>query len=183
MIAHAEGARLSAEAQLAVAPATLSTIADTGRAALSEVRGVLAGVRTGGRDSPQPSLRRLDDLIGELCGSGVSVEVEEAGTPVTLPPRVDAAAFRIAQEALTNAVRHGDGDAPIVVRLDWTSDALVVQVSNALSARRGAARGGHGVIGMRERARSVGGDLTAVVDDGGAFVVIAQLPYGGREER
>lgn len=182
MIAHAEGARLSAEAQLAVTPATLSTIADTGRAALSEVRGVLAGVRTGTRDSPQPSLRRLDDLIGELRRSGASVEVEETGTAAPLPPRVDVAAFRIAQEALTNAVRHGDGDEPIVVRLDWRSEMLVVQVSNALSARRTTARGGHGVIGMMERARSVGGDVTAAVD-GGAFVVIAQLPYDGQEER
>jgi len=182
MIAHAEGARLSAEAQLAVTPATLSTIADTGRAALSEVRGVLAGVRTGTRDSPQPSLRRLDDLIGELRRSCASVEVEETGTAAPLPPRVDVAAFRIAQEALTNAVRHGDGDEPIVVRLDWRSEMLVVQVSNALSARRTTARGGHGVIGMMERARSVGGDVTAAVD-GGAFVVIAQLPYDGQEER
>lgn len=176
MIAQAEGARLVAETRGATDPGSLDTIAETGRAALTEVRVLLAGLRSGERDSPQPSLDRLDALLAALRDTGAAVSFTSTGSAWRLPPQLDMAAFRIIQEALTNAVRHGDRARPISLRLEWTDTELRVTVTNAVSPRAAGSASGHGIAGMRERARFVGGSLTAAADREGSFAVAATLP-------
>ncbi|MCI0157900.1 sensor histidine kinase [Leifsonia shinshuensis] len=180
MIAQAEGARLVAETRGGASPEALSAIADTGRSALTEVRGVLADLRSGDRDSAQPSLARLEALVARLRASGVAVAVSSSGEERPLPAAVDVAGFRIVQEALTNAVRHGGGSGGPTLHLEWADGALLLTVRNAL-VPGGEPPGhpparGHGLIGMRERAHVVGGTVVTAVEDG-AFVVTAVLPY------
>lgn len=176
MIAQAEGARLVAETRGAASIDALATIADTGRDALTDVRGMLAELRRGERDSPQPSLDRLGVLVAQLRESGVAIEVDTVGVATRLRPQVDMAAFRVVQEALTNAVRHGDRSQPIHVSLTWLPTALQLEVRNAGATSPEVPHAGHGLIGMRERVHYVGGSLSAGASNG-HFVVRAELPY------
>jgi signal transduction histidine kinase len=180
MIAQAEGARLVAETRGGASPASLSTIADTGRSALTDVRSMLADLRHGERDSPQPSLDRLDALIAQVRGSGATVDIRTTGTVVPLPVQIDMAVFRIIQEALTNGIRHGDAAAVVEVRVDWSERALGLTIRNRIAAGRTPGPSGHGLIGMRERAQYVGGTLTTAVDEEGMFVLAATLPLGAK---
>jgi signal transduction histidine kinase len=91
------------------------------------------------------------------------------------PAAIQLAVYRILQEALTNALRHGTGG--VDVRLSWWADAVDVMVSNTVDASKTATSGGHGVIGMRERAQLVGGTLQAE-RHGDRFVVSTRLPIG-----
>lgn len=176
MIAQAEGARLVAETRGAASIDALATIADTGRDALADVRGLLAELRRGERDSPQPSLDRLDALVTQLRESGVTVEIATVNVAVPLRPQVDMAAFRVVQEALTNAVRHGDRSQPIHAVLTWLPTALTIEVRSVGTNSAEVPHVGHGLIGMRERVHYVGGSLSAGAIDGN-FVVQAELPY------
>ncbi|MBO1739715.1 sensor histidine kinase [Leifsonia sp. TF02-11] len=184
MIAQAEGARLVAETRGGASPDALNAIANTGRTALAEVRGVLADLRSGDRDSAQPSLARVDALVAQLRASGVPVAASSSGEERPLPAAVDVAGFRIVQEALTNAVRHGSGSAGPTLHFEWADGALLLTVRNALASTGGPAEiapaRGHGLIGMRERAHVVGGTVVAGAEDG-AFVVTAILPYESGE--
>ena len=103
------------------------------------------------------------------------------GRPRTLAPALDQAAYRIVQESLTNAARHGGGGAGVDIA--YGDKQLEISVSNPTSRSNGAATtGGHGILGMRERATLLGGSLEAGVSDG-LFRVQARLPYTGAEER
>jgi signal transduction histidine kinase len=101
------------------------------------------------------------------------------GSRRELAPGVGQAAYRILQEALTNAARHGNGSAE--VDFAFGSDALEITATNPVPPDSVAAGGGHGIVGMRERAALVGGRLEADSADG-AFRVQARLPYGGKRE-
>ena len=127
---------------------------------------------------PQPTLAELDALYAQVRAAGVDLRVDVDPAPLGVPPAaVQLAVYRILQEALTNALRHGR--SPVEVSLSWHPDRVELVVRNPL---RGPAEagGGHGVIGMRERAQLTGGTLSAAVD-GGAFVVRAALPIGGTD--
>ena len=127
-------------------------------------------------DAP-PGLASLDTLVARYVAAGLEVSVERAGTPRRLKSTVDQAAYRILQESLTNAVRHGSGVARI--DLAFGIAALGLTITNpALGGSGSCASGGHGVIGMRERATLLGGSLDARRSDG-VFRVRAELPYGG----
>lgn len=184
VIAQADGARYAAAADPALATAALGTISTTARAALSDVRMLLTQLRHSQVDGPQPGIADLDDLYDQLRAAGVDLRVEEVPPPpAEVPASVQLAVFRILQEALTNALRHG-GDGPVQVRLGWLPERcdLVVRSSLAAVARPavGGERGpGHGIIGMRERAQLVGGSLRAGTE-GEHFVVAASLPIGAR---
>ncbi len=132
--------------------------------------------RNGAVEAP-PGLASLDTLVAQHAAAGLDVTLVTAGTPRQLGPGTDQAVFRILQEALTNAARHGAGTAR--VELGFGSEAFEVVVVNPLppdiAARNG---GGHGLVGMRERASLLGGDLAAD-ESAGAFRVRARLPYGG----
>ncbi|MGB3374716.1 MAG: histidine kinase, partial [Microbacterium sp.] len=178
VIAQSDGARYAAAAQPELAQEALTTIAQTARAALSDVRMLLTQLRHRQGDGPQPTLADLESLFAHVRGSGIEPRVTIDPMPPGEPPAsIQLAVYRILQEALTNALRHGQGDVDI--RLSWWADRVEIDVRNAVatgSAGTGTA-GGHGLVGMRERAQLVGGTLTAEREDD-RFVVRATLPIG-----
>jgi signal transduction histidine kinase len=160
------------------ARAALHTIQEHGRAALAELRAMLDTMRTGDPDprSPQPGLDQVDELAASLAGAGLAVAVNRAGVPQEVPANVSLSAYRIVQESLTNTLRHARATRA-GVDLRWTDGALLVEVTDdgaAGPAPRPA--GGAGLIGMRERARLVGGTLEAGPLPAGGFRVSARLP-------
>ncbi|MFT4219085.1 MAG: histidine kinase [Microbacterium sp.] len=182
VIAQADGARYAAASDPAAATAALDTISATARVALSDVRGLLAGLRHTQGDSPQPTLADLEALYARVRAAGIDLSVDVDPAPRgEVGAAVQLAVYRIVQEALTNALRHGDG-GPVAVGLAWHADRVELVVRNRVDspARAGELRG-HGLIGMRERAQLVGGRLEAgrdAGDAGGWFVVRATIPLG-----
>jgi signal transduction histidine kinase len=163
---------------------SLEAIRQTSKDALEELRGTLAVFRDpdGGRGprAPLPGLDRLDDLVAGVASAGRTAEVRTEGAPAPLPAAVDHAAYRIVQEALTNVVRHAGG-AGAAVRIEYRPAEVVVEVTDDGPARPGAVPPeGNGIAGMRERARAVGGGLTAGPRPEGGFAVRAELPRGER---
>ena len=158
--------------------ATLRSIERAGRQALGEMRrlvGVLREEGEGPELAPQPGLRHLDELVERVRRAGVPVTVEVRGAPAELPPGVDISAYRIAQEALTNVLKHaGRASARLVVT--HARDAVEIEVVD--DGRGGVTTngGGHGLIGLRERAALFGGELDAGPLAGGGFRVHARLP-------
>ncbi|MCW2163439.1 Signal transduction histidine kinase [Microbacterium hydrothermale] len=181
VIAQADGARYAAAADPAAASDALATISTTARAALTDVRLLLTQLRHSQGEGPQPTLADLVQLFDRVRAAGVHLDVRVDPPPPGEPPAaIQLAVYRIMQEALTNALRHGV-DPRVRVHLGWFADRVELSVRNARStAAAGAAvgTGGHGLIGMRERAQLVGGRLTAEPEYG-EFVVRATLPIGG----
>jgi signal transduction histidine kinase len=160
------------------AEAALLAIKAASKDALDELRLTLGVLRSGDEAAPRapvPSLARLDTLVARTSEAGLPVTVEVHGTPWTLPAAVDAAAYRIVQESLTNALRHA-GPAQAVVALTYGADALEIEVrDNGLGSAGMNGAPGHGIVGMRERAAGLGGVLTAEPTADG-FRVHAVLP-------
>lgn len=178
VIAQADGARYAAASDGAATAAALATISGTARAALADVRLLLTRLRHAEGTGPQPTLADVEALYAQVRAAGVELVVEVDPVPPGEPPAaVQLAVFRILQEALTNALRHGAA-APVGVRLSWLPDRVHLVVQNALRAGAPPQTGGHGLIGMRERAQLVGGRVDAGAL-GSAFVVTATLPVGG----
>jgi signal transduction histidine kinase len=156
-------------------------------AGLTELRRVLGVLRTGGQDTaPQPGLAELDALLDSARSGGVSVTVTSSGNPVPLPDGVDLSAYRILQEALSNAMRYAPG-SHVRLHLAYRGDGLALEVRNdvalALVGRnRTPGGGGHGLIGMRERAAMLGGTLAAGRTEDGGFQVTAVLPMSPAQE-
>ncbi|GGU16037.1 two-component sensor histidine kinase [Streptomyces violascens] len=160
----------------AAVAAALDSIADTCREARAELRTTLTVLRAD-EHGPLPDLDGLPDLARS---AKAELTVEADG--VHVPPAVGAAAYRIVQESLTNAVRHAGPDATARVRVEAAGEVLRVTVTD--DGRGGAAEGsGFGIVGMRERARSVGGTLEAGPREGGGFRVTADLPLVARPLR
>ncbi|GAA4127747.1 sensor histidine kinase [Actinomadura keratinilytica] len=165
------------------AEAALGAIRQASKDALRELRatlGVLRQVDEAGREAPPgpaaPGLARLDELTGRAGTAGLAVHTSVEGEPRPLPPETDLAAYRIVQEALTNVTRHSDA-ASARVRIRYGGDALHVEIEDdGPAAAKPAPGGGTGVDGMRERARALGGELTARSRPGGGFRVRARLP-------
>ncbi|MGW1865359.1 sensor histidine kinase [Streptomyces mauvecolor] len=157
----------------AAVAAALDSIADTCREARAELRTTLTVLRAD-EHGPLPDLDGLADLARS---AQAELTVEADG--VHVPPAVGAAAYRIVQESLTNAVRHAGPDATARVRVEAAGALLRVTVTD--DGRGGAAEGsGFGIVGMQERARSVGGTLEAGPRAGGGFRVTADLPLAAR---
>lgn len=182
VVAQADGARYAAATDPEAAGAALQTIATTARAALADVRLLLTQLRHSQGDGPQPGVADLEALYAQVRAAGVDLRVDLDPTPSgEVPAAVQLAVYRILQEALTNALRHGAG-GPVSVQLAWHADRVDLRVRN----RRGEqapredheVSRGHGVIGMRERAQLTGGRLQAGAEDGD-WVVAATLPIGG----
>jgi signal transduction histidine kinase len=179
---QAETARLTTPGMPAAGAQRLSGIGDTARAALTEMRRLLGVLRADTRTSaearqPQPGLRQLNELLDEArdaSGSGIRLIV--SGPMTTMDPGVELAAYRIIQEALTNARRHAAG-AAVDVELHYAAGALRLRVrDNGPGLPPTAPSGGNGLLGMRERAAAVGGELRTGAVHGGGFVVEAVLP-------
>lgn len=184
VIAQADGARYAASVDPAagdVQTAALATIAGTARTALGDVRLLLAELRHNGSDSPQPRLDDIDVLVEQLRATGMTVTVERTGERRQLGAGHEIAAYRIVQEALTNALRHGEPDAPVLLVLAWDDVDLAIRVENAVrtdAATQTVTSFGHGLPGMRERATLTGGSLIArrSAADPSRFVVEASIP-------
>jgi signal transduction histidine kinase len=161
----------------------LDAIEQTNTAALSDMRRLLAVLRDTdgpdeGRAAPQPSLANLDRLVEQVRGAGLPVEVEVTGDRSAVPPGVDLSAYRIVQEALTNALKHAGPGARARVRVAYLEDDLDVTVTDDGSGRDSFRDGGgHGLVGIRERVAVVGGRVEAGPSPDGGFVVAAHLPY------
>jgi signal transduction histidine kinase len=174
VIAQADGARYSSDP--VAKDGSLATISATAREALGDVRLLLARLRHQEGVGPQPVLADLDALVEQVRASGLDVSLERSGSPLALPPGQQLAVYRIVQEALTNALRHGDHGEPVIVSLAWTAAGVALQIRNVASGPQQPA--GHGLPGMRERAGLAGGELTAG-PDGRDWVVSASIPLGG----
>ena len=173
-IRHRLGDPDSAEAR------DLAAVEATARQALGEMRRLFGVLRAEGEDAtlaPQPGLDQLDELVEQSRAAGLPVEVRTEGDRAPLPPGVDLAAYRIVQEALTNARRHA-GHARACVTLRYREDALDIVVDDdgdGTASTNGA--GGHGLTGMRERVRIYGGSLEAAPRPEGGFRVHAEVPF------
>jgi signal transduction histidine kinase len=180
-VLQARGARRVLDADPEAARNALDAIEQTNTAALGDMRRLLAVLRDtedeATEHAPQPTLARLDGLVGQVCASGVPVEVEILGEERELPPGVDLSAYRIVQEALTNVLKHSDR-ASARVTLDYGDAALAVCVENDGTPRaNGTSAPGHGLIGIRERVAVVGGEVEAGAAPQGGYRVRARLPY------
>src|SRR5262249_7357073 len=150
---------------------SLAAIGDTGRQALAELR-VLLGVLDDGTP-PQ-----LGDLVERTRSAGQPVELAEEGEPQPVPGAVELAAYRVVQEALTNALKHAPGRRT-VVRVHYSPTQIDIDVTN--EGPSGAASldgGGRGLAGIRERVGVFGGDLSAGRRPDGGFTVRARIPVG-----
>jgi signal transduction histidine kinase len=179
MVVQAGAARAVVPSDPAAAEEALRGVENAGRAGLAEMRRLLGILDAGdGADrAPQPGLARLDDLLEGMRATGLAVESVVEGTPRPLEPGIDLSAYRIVQEALTNALKHGGGaSARVVVR--YGEDALELEVADDGPGPADApeAPGGRGLVGMRERVQLFGGELEAGRRNGGGFVVRARLP-------
>jgi signal transduction histidine kinase len=178
---QADAAEAALEAEPTRARVPLETIRRSAAEALTEMRRLLAVLRADeppGELTPSPSLDRLPALIDRARAAGVEVTLEVRGAAQSVPASLDLSAYRIIQEALTNVGKHAAG-APASIVLDWGHDALAIEIRNpGANLEQADANGsGHGLIGMRERVRMLGGDFNAGPATGGGFVVSALLPY------
>ena len=180
MVIQASAARRSLERDPDTAVGAAQLIERTGREALVELRHVFGPVRRGEGEALEgsPGLARLESLLGRARGAGLPVELVTEGEPVTLSPGADMAAYRLVQEALTNAIKHA-GRAATEVRVVHRPDGLTITIANGPPVGTAAISvegGGHGLIGMRERMTLYGGEMEAGRTDDGGFEVRAKLP-------
>jgi signal transduction histidine kinase len=182
MVVQASGARqvLAKDPERAVEAAAL--IERTGREALAEIRHLFGPVRRGDPEalSGPASIARVDELARRARAAGLRVELRVSGDAVELPPGIDLAAYRIVQEALTNALKHSPA-AHARVTVSYEPNEVVLSVEDDGQGPRddyelGEAGGGHGLVGMRERAAVYGGVVQAGRASGGGFAVRARLP-------
>ena len=156
----------------------LETVEATGREALTEMRRLVGLLREEGampEFSPQPGLGTMPDLLETVRSAGLPVELAVEGAPRELPPGIDLAAYRVVQEALTNALKHG-GTAHAWVSVHWGDDVLELEIANDGKGGGDGSGGGHGLAGMSERVTLYGGEIESGRRDGGGFVVRARLP-------
>jgi signal transduction histidine kinase len=172
---HAGGARLRHGDNPDRSLVALTTIEDLARQTVAEIDRMVAGLRSADdlRDVTPASLDSLPSLVRQHLDVGHDVQVSVRGVPRRLPAAVDQAAYRIAQECLTNATRHGCG--PVDAQVDYGADVVAVTITNPTPDDGREARVGHGLAGASERAHLVGGRLDTTVE-AGQFVVVAVLP-------
>ncbi len=156
----------------------LLEIERTGRAALVEMRRLVGVLRRSDEQlelAPQPSLERVEQLVEHVRRAGLPVSLTVEGAAVALAPGVDVSAFRIVQEALTNALKHAER-APTHVSVRYGERLLEIDVVDEGTGDAGGNGSGHGLVGMRERISLYGGELDAGPQPGGGYAVRARLP-------
>ena len=182
MVVQASAARRVLDKNPVQAVEVAALIERTGRDALAEIRQLFGPVRRGdGEDlAGPPSIARVEELARRARAAGLRVELRVSGEPVALPAGIDLAAYRIVQEALTNAIKHAaSAQARVTVAYEPNEVALSIE-DDGEGPRDGfdleEAGGGHGLVGMRERAALYGGIVQAGRRRGGGFAVRARLP-------
>ena len=187
ILVQAGAARLLQERDRAAAKAALTTIEEVARETIGDIDRLIRGLRDDDSASPpadaiEPptTLAALETLAERHRAAGLEVTVRVEGQPRALAPGVDQAAYRIVQESLTNAARYGNGDADVDVVYGDGGLQLIVSNSVAPSARAESPEGGHGIIGMRERAELLGGGLDVARGED-RFRVHARMAYPSSE--
>jgi signal transduction histidine kinase len=178
IVLQARGARRSLDTDPGATRTALGTIDEVGTEALAEMRRLVGIARAADERAslqPRPGLAALDGLADQLRGAGMDVAIERTGDPDPLPPGLDLAAFRIVQEALTNALAHG-GHGPVLVTVDRARGALELAIVDRGPAVAGPVTEGHGLTGMRERVQLYGGSMETGPLAGGGFGVRVVLP-------
>jgi signal transduction histidine kinase len=180
---HAGSGRLAAARDPAAARRALEVVERASRDAMAELRRLVTVLRdaedAGPALAPAPGLADVHRLVAEVAAAGVTVDVHTDGEFAAVPDGVSLAAYRIVQEALTNVVRHAS-PARAQLTLAVGDGAVVLEVVDdgaPVAGTAAATSGGHGTVGMRERAALYGGDLTAGPRPGGGWRVAARLPY------
>ena len=156
----------------------LAAIESTGADALTEMRRLLHMLREDDEAvamAPQPSLGQLEHFVAQVRDAGLPVELRIDGEPRELPPGVDVSAYRIVQEALTNALKHA-GPARARVAVRYGDEALELEIEDTGAGAKNGTGGGHGLLGMRERVAVFGGRLDTGPKSGGGYAVKARLP-------
>ncbi|GIE82543.1 hypothetical protein Aph02nite_84930 [Actinoplanes philippinensis] len=188
MVLQAAGAARLPDDDLAGVRQALLHIQDAGQQAMAELRRLLDVLQASGGTphsmAPSPRLSSLDSLLDTVRQAGLRVDLDTVGDAGPVDPSVELTAFRVAQEALTNALKHVGPGARVGVRLIWR-DTLTVQVDSEAAATAGVAglSAGHGLASLAERVRTVGGTLATGYRPGGGFRVSATLPLAGRSLR
>jgi signal transduction histidine kinase len=164
----------------------LRAITRTAQDALAEMRRLVAVLRVGDEKEPlqpQPGLAQLDTLIDEVRATGTPVALHVDGDRAALPPGLDLAAYRIVQEALTNARRHAGPSTSARVRVHIDDGDVDIEVTDDGAGQRppSAPGNGHGLLGLRERVALYGGQFDAGAVPGGGFRIHARLPIGGAD--
>jgi signal transduction histidine kinase len=158
----------------------LETVESTGRQALTEMRRLVGLLRDQGampEFSPQPGMGTIESLLDGVRAAGLPVELEVDGAPRELPPGIDLAAYRVVQEALTNALKYA-GPAHAWVAVSWGEGELELTIANDGRSHGDGSVGGQGLDGMRERVSLYGGEIASGPREGGGYVVSARLPIG-----
>jgi signal transduction histidine kinase len=183
MVALSDGAAAASAADPARAAEVMRTVSSTGRQALADTRRLLGVLRDPDGDlaaaarAPLVGIGDLDELVAGVRTAGLPVTLEISGQPALLPPAVQATAYRVVQEALTNTLKHGGPGVSARVRIDVGSEQVCLQVSDdGAGAEAPVPAGvGRGLTGMRERVRAFGGSVDAGPRAAGGWQVVARL--------
>jgi len=182
MVLQVGAVRHKLPATLAEDGDALKSVEQAGRTALAEMRGLLAAMRRDGDEAaftPQPGLDGLDSLLEEIGRAGLPVQLHVDGEPVALPRGIDLSAYRIVQEGLTNALKHARAsNADVTVR--YWPDELQLEVRDNGEGSSTSDGLGHGLVGIRERVKIYGGEMTAGTTNGGGFTLSTRLPLSGQ---
>jgi signal transduction histidine kinase len=184
IVIQAQGASRALDTAPQQARAALASIEAAGRTGMAEMRRLL-GLLTTESDAgttPQPTLKEIPDLVARVRDAGLQVDLTVEGAVRDLQPGIELTGYRVVQEAMTNVLKHA-GRSAVEVRLSYQADCLEVEVRDHGSQGTVAApveKGGHGLVGMRERVGLYGGTLRAGVRPDGGYGVHARLPVDGQ---
>lgn len=181
MVLQVGAVRHKLPAELGPEREALTNVEDAGRKALTEMRRLLAAMRAPGEDvdlAPQPGLDALDALAAEVTRAGLPVSILVEGKVVPLSRGMDLSAYRIVQEALTNALKHARAKQATVT-LRYEPSALAIDVLDDGAGDAGPASAGYGLAGIRERVKLYGGSMAAGPAPAGGYRLSAHLPLDG----
>jgi signal transduction histidine kinase len=185
MIALADGAAFAVRTGSPEAHSAARQVSATGRQALAEMHRLLGVLREAAPDAsraPQPGIEQLDDLVSQVRSAGLAVSLTITGRPFELPTTAQLAVYRVAQEALTNVLKHADSPTEACVQLSYQQPVLELEISDngfTRDPQSSDSPAGHGLAGMRERAAMFGGDVLAGPRPGGGWRVAVRLDPGG----
>ncbi len=181
MIALADGAAYAARTDAAAAETASLHVSSTGRQALDEMHRLLGVLRSNGGESPrtpQPGVAQIDELVSQVRTTGLPTSWTITGERFPLSPTAGLALYRVAQEALTNVLKHAVQPSGAHIRLTYTDPAVTLEIDDDGVGGASGSAAGHGLSGMRERVGVFGGDVTAGPRPGGGWRVIARLEPG-----